>query len=128
MFHSVFFSLQEHVLKEETRTRAGQSPQQGESSGKKLKWRVGEEEARGKNQIRSWWPDAKLEFHLLHVPPMGCHHTGTTHHHTGMPPIYANAAASSGLPDIPSYPYWIHCMDLVADFQSLEFLGKKKKS
>jgi len=44
-------------------TRAGQRPQQGESSGKELKWRVGEEEeeARDKNQVRIWQPDAERQ-------------------------------------------------------------------
>ena len=61
MFHSVFLSLQEHVLKEETRRdESGSRPQQGESGGKELKWRVGEEkEARDKNQVRIWQPDAE---------------------------------------------------------------------
>lgn len=45
----------------------------------------------------------RLEFQFLHVAPAGWHLTGTTDHHTGMPPTFANSGAYRGLPKIHSH-------------------------
>lgn len=109
MFHSVFLSLQEHVLKEETRRDESRSKTTaGWKRWKGIKMEGGGGGGEGKRQKTSQNLAARrratrLEFQFLHVACVAWHLIGTAHRHTSVPPTCANAGAYSRLPDIHSH-------------------------
>ena len=109
MFHSVFLSLQEHVLKEETRRdESGSKTTAGWKQWKGIKMEGGGGGGGGKRQKPSQNLAARrratrLEFQFLRVAPVGWHLIGTAHCHTGVSPTCANNCAHRRLPNIYSH-------------------------
>lgn len=83
MFHSVFLSLQEHVLKEETRRdESGSKTTAGWKQWKGIKMEGGgggDKRQNPSQNLAARHRATRLEYKFLHMAPVGWHLLGTTH-------------------------------------------------